>query len=121
MSINLENEVELTDEQASQLQDLFKLEDSPMKESDIVLLYPPIEFSDEELQVLCNTEQWTKGYKTGAELAGFYTVLVNSGMDAIAASNIIANEHAMKVNIETQKIINDGLKIQGASIKKTQL
>lgn len=121
--LNLENDTELTDEEISaQLKELFKAEEGTTERpADLIMLYEPLEFDDEELSVLCNTPEFAKGYKIGAELIGLYSVMLNGGMDAIVANNIVTNHHAMHVNIETQKVINEGVKIQGAAIKKTQL
>lgn len=88
---------------------------------DLVMIYPPVEFSDEEITAMCNTDEWMKGFRLGAELGGLYTTLINNGMDVITAGSIVANEHAMRVNVETQKIINEGLKVQVASLKKREL
>jgi hypothetical protein len=104
----------------NQLKSVLGIKDNESSD-DLVMIYPPIEFSDEELAVLCNTEEWKKGYKLGAELGGLYTVLINSGMDVVTAGAIVANEHAMRVNVATQKVINDGVKLQSVAVKKTQL
>ena len=123
LNLKNENESQLTDEEINeQLKELFKTEESEAeRQAGVIMLYPPIEFSDEELTVLCNAPEFMKGYKLGAELVGLYTTMVNGGMDALVANNIATNHHAMYVNIETQKVINEGVRIQGAAVKKTQL
>lgn len=103
------------------MEELSKLDEQQEEKQDLIMVYPPIEFSDDELTELCNTDEWKKGYLLGAELSGLATVLYNSGVDAITANNILSNHHAMYVNIETQKIINEGVRIQGVAIKKAQL
>lgn len=122
-NLELEDEVELTEAEqedyVNQLKEVLGIKEGGA--DDLVILYPPIEFSDEELTVLCNTEEWKKGYKLGAELGGLYVVLINSGMDVVTAGAIVANEHAMRVNVNTQKVINEGVKLQSVAVKKTQL
>lgn len=88
---------------------------------DLVMLFPPIEFGDEEILTMCNTDEWMQGFKLGAYLGGLNTTLINNGMDVITAGSIVANEHAMRVNVETQKIINEGLRVQAISVKKKEL
>lgn len=122
-NLELEEEVMTEAEEADYINQLKGALGIKEKESsdDLVFLFPPIELSDDELTIASNTEEWTEGFKRGLYYGAFNTALINSGMDVVTAGTIVANEHAMRVNIETQKIVNEGVKLQSAAVKKTQL
>lgn len=123
-NLELDEEREMTEDEqveyVNQLKEALGITDSESKD-DLVFLFPPIGLSDEELTVMCNSKEWQDGFNLGAYYGGFNTALINNGMDVNTAGTIVATEHAMRVNIETQKIINEGIKMQSVVAKKSQL
>ena len=90
-------------------------------EESLVLFAEPMAYSDEECLEMMQTDKFKEGLNYSLKLAGIYTGLIGFGVDAHTVNEIILLEHTKEVNIATQKIINEGVKLQSSALKKQQL
>ena len=70
---------------------------------------------------MMQSKEFKEGLNYSLKLAGIYTGLIGFGVDAHTVNEIILLEHTKEVNIATQKIINEGVKLQSSALKKQQL
>ncbi len=70
--------------------------------------YQPMEFDDELMNEISNSNTYNKGVSVGAELAGMYITMINFGMDLKTCSDLIVNHQTLQHNLELQKIVNSG-------------
>ena len=71
-------------------------------------LLPPIELDIQNLEdCQIDKKEFQKGIKRGSELAGYFTVLKNAGVDSNTILQMILNEQTIQHNIDMAKINNE--------------
>lgn len=98
-----------------------ELQPTQSQKTDMVFAVDPMILSEEELIPLMTTKEFKEGFEYGLRLAGIYTACASFGMDLGTANDIALTEHTKFVNIETQKIINEGYRIQAIKAEKNSL
>lgn len=120
----IQNE-ELTPEQIKEDEDMVKMVQDllggsqPLTEGDkeLVLFTEPMIYTNEECVEMMQTPEFKKGLSYALEFAGMYVGLGSFGVDAHTINEFILLEHTKNVNIATQKVINEGVKLQSATNK----
>lgn len=83
--------------------------------SELTLLTNPLYLKPEDIEDIIKSKEYKTGYKKGLELVGIYTALINSGIDAITANNIVIYEHSNQwklTHIEADNEIKARIKIE---------
>lgn len=66
-----------------------------------------MEFEDDELNNLVDSDDFQNGVKVGSYFGGMYTTLVNMGIDLQTASDLLINQQTLMANERSQKVNAD--------------
>jgi hypothetical protein len=79
-----------------------------MHDDNVVYMYPPIDMNSESVEdSKYNLDEFKCGIKDASYYAGFFTALVNSGMNTEDAINVLLTDVNIKVNIKLAEINKD--------------
>ena len=92
-----------------------------LKNNEFKFLYNPIEFSDDDMGKIKDSDPFMKGICESSTIIGMYNAMINSGIDVDTVAKVVLNYQTMKHNIEFQKVVNEGLKYQSNLIKNQSL
>ena len=128
--LKVEVNEELTPDQLANLQqqvkEMFESEPQQLQaeaktQGEMIFFQEPILLEDEETIEYMNNPKFKEGFEYGLRLTGIYTALISFGVEVGTANDIVLTEHTKFVNIETQKVINEGYKIQALKLEQSQL
>jgi beta-galactosidase GanA len=128
--LKIEVNEELTPDELADLQnkinEMFKSEPQQLQaeakaQGEMIFFQEPILLEDEEVIEYMNNPKFKEGFEYGLRLTGIYTALISFGVEVGTANDIVLTEHTKFVNIETQKVVNDGYKIQALKLEQSQL
>ena len=128
--LKVEVNEELKPDELADLQDkiknMFEFEAEGMQsevktQGEMIFFQEPILLEDEETIEYMNNPKFKEGFEYGLRLTGIYTALISFGVEVGTANDIVLTEHTKFVNIETQKVINEGYKIQALKLEQSQL
>ena len=108
---------------AEEMQGVFSQtnQEPQMGKDEMIILFPPVEFDDEQLLEDIESDAYLDGKDIGLRYVGIYETLINHGCPVADAVTLCLNEQTLHYNYEMQKLNVEISKNQVIVAEKGQL